>query len=105
MGVERTESDSPKTKARSSLYDGDERKRSWSCRVRILLVGQRKWNVVGGGGRSGVSGGGSEGVGGCRRARGIKGGSFCNELSVVILENESRLPETCLVHTLCPACP
>ena len=50
--------------------------------------------VGGGGGSSGVSGGGSEGTEGCRRARGIKGGSFCDELSEVILENGSRLPKT-----------
>lgn len=49
-------------------------------------MGRRKWDIFDGGGSSGVSGGGSEGVEGCRRARGIKGGRFCNGLCEAILE-------------------
>ena len=75
-GVSTTESVRLKTKARRSLYVGDERKVSWSCGDRIRLVGFLKSRVErsGGEGRFGVSGTGRGLEGGACRRRGCSFG-------------------------------
>ena len=78
IGVLRTESEMPKTKARMSVYVGDARKSSWSRGDSMRRMGIAKVGFVGGSGSAGVSGAGSVGaVADGFRTRGISFGSFC----------------------------
>ena len=78
MGVLRTESETPKTKARMSVYVGDARKTSWSRGESMRRMGMTKLLSVEGSGNAGVSGAGSVGaVADGLRARGTSFGSFC----------------------------
>lgn len=79
MGMSRTESEMPNTKARMRVYVGEERKTSWSFGERIRRVGcvKEMLSSDGGGGSGGVSGGGSEGgAGAFCLVRGTRRGSF-----------------------------
>lgn len=80
MGVLRTESEMPKTKARMSEYVEEERKRSWSCGERMRRIGMLNCMLTsaGGSGSGGVGGAGSEGADAdVLRWRGSNRGSFC----------------------------